>query len=378
MTENHSYNTPDQGSTDWNVPLNRNFENLDTDVEVRDEAENRADYAPKNGAKFFATDTGAVYVGDGSEWTEVPTRVPRSTTDPADAAVGQLWYRADEDTLKVETERGPQEIRLATQEDEEDSSGSDGTDAGSSPDVFLQMDGSDPLDHYSDYIGGQDFTMDERQSVSGGQSLHGWIHEGRSWGGNVVYDLGSEGHPSNVDEMHQRVWFYLGEGFSMGSDENCRIFNAALSDGSNNSGGGQPTGSDGWSERLYLTERGSRSDGTWNLLSYTYHMDQGGEWGTLTTIDGAGLTAGEWHQIDTYVRVNSYSGGSASSDGVVRYWLNDDLVHERTDLRFTTSDDNRIQWGGPVLHYGGGYDAPSDVLVWYDDHQIWVDSAGPQ
>lgn len=71
MTENHGYNTPAAGTTNWNVPLNANFETLDRDVEVRDADANRTNYAAKAGGKFFATDTGRVYVGDGSAWNYV-------------------------------------------------------------------------------------------------------------------------------------------------------------------------------------------------------------------------------------------------------------------------------------------------------------------
>ena len=68
MTEFHDYNTPQKGSTDWHLPLNENFEKLDGDVEIRDTSDSLSDYPPKEGAKFFATDTDAVFVGDGSNW----------------------------------------------------------------------------------------------------------------------------------------------------------------------------------------------------------------------------------------------------------------------------------------------------------------------
>ncbi len=68
MTDNHRYDTPELGTNDWHVPLNRNFERLDTDVEIRDEEEMRRSYAPKLGAKFLATDTENEFVGDGEEW----------------------------------------------------------------------------------------------------------------------------------------------------------------------------------------------------------------------------------------------------------------------------------------------------------------------
>lgn len=62
------YETPDQGTLDWHVPLNENFSALERDVELRDLDANRGNYDPTVGAKFLATDTGSVYIGDGSNW----------------------------------------------------------------------------------------------------------------------------------------------------------------------------------------------------------------------------------------------------------------------------------------------------------------------
>ena len=68
MTDNHEYNTPQKGEQDWASPLNSNFENLDTDVEIRDTETNKSDYTPKENALYRATDSGAVYIGDGTSW----------------------------------------------------------------------------------------------------------------------------------------------------------------------------------------------------------------------------------------------------------------------------------------------------------------------
>lgn len=81
MTENHDYNTPEKGASDWHIPLNGNFEALDTDVEIRDTEASLGEYTPKDGAKFLATDTGAVYVGDGSSWTQIASTGPEPTFD---------------------------------------------------------------------------------------------------------------------------------------------------------------------------------------------------------------------------------------------------------------------------------------------------------
>jgi hypothetical protein len=42
---------------------------LDKLVEIRDTDANKSTYTPKDGAKYIATDTGDVYLGDGSNWT---------------------------------------------------------------------------------------------------------------------------------------------------------------------------------------------------------------------------------------------------------------------------------------------------------------------
>jgi hypothetical protein len=68
QTPNHGYNVPSEGAQDWHEPLNENFERYDVDIELRDQAANLDDYEPEAGAKFLATDTGVVYVGDGSDW----------------------------------------------------------------------------------------------------------------------------------------------------------------------------------------------------------------------------------------------------------------------------------------------------------------------
>jgi hypothetical protein len=63
---NHNYNTPSQGAENWHEPLNRNFTDLDVDVEVRDAGPPTAgenDYNPEVGAKYLDTENGVVYVG---------------------------------------------------------------------------------------------------------------------------------------------------------------------------------------------------------------------------------------------------------------------------------------------------------------------------
>lgn len=69
MTDNQDYTTPTIGQeTGWGAELNANFEDLDTDVEIRDTDANKGNYTPKDGAMYRATDTGAIYIGNGTSW----------------------------------------------------------------------------------------------------------------------------------------------------------------------------------------------------------------------------------------------------------------------------------------------------------------------
>lgn len=96
MTTNHNYNTPQQGATNWDVPLNENFEQLDANIEIRDDDANRSNYEPKQGAKFLAVDTKKVYLGDGNQWTYLATlggiegRIYVQSSEPSGSA-GDVW-----------------------------------------------------------------------------------------------------------------------------------------------------------------------------------------------------------------------------------------------------------------------------------------------
>jgi len=99
-TDNHEYNVPNEGETDWHLPLNENFENYDTDIEIRDKESNRSNYDPKAGAKFLATDTERVFLGDGSSWTplESTSKLPRFeqvSINDSGIAGPSLWVNGD-------------------------------------------------------------------------------------------------------------------------------------------------------------------------------------------------------------------------------------------------------------------------------------------
>jgi len=79
-TANHGYRQPTKGAENWHVPLNENFARIDTAVEVRASESDLGEYEPKQGAKFFATDSRRVFLGSGEEWVAVGQMAPPGST----------------------------------------------------------------------------------------------------------------------------------------------------------------------------------------------------------------------------------------------------------------------------------------------------------
>ena len=163
-TENHDYNTPEKGTIEWHVPLNENFKRLDAAVEIRDAEANLNQYSPKSGAKFFATDTGKRFLGDGEAWIEAPPQpltdlvVPQTTSDPSDPVLGELWYREDTNSLKVKLAGEVQSLATGVEDTTETDDGSNTeTGSGSGGTHTLEIvpaDGAD-WDKYTAVIDGE-------------------------------------------------------------------------------------------------------------------------------------------------------------------------------------------------------------------------------
>ncbi|RQG95544.1 hypothetical protein EA473_07975 [Natrarchaeobius chitinivorans] len=231
-------------------------------------------------------------------------------------------------------------------------------------------------------------------TYSGDSALQIRMREDQSWGVSTHYDLGED-----VIELNGRVQFALDTGWEMpGRDpSNCRLWNCAMALGEGSAGGGVPDGTNGWSNRLYVTTRGGEPDGTngWSnrlyvttrggepdgpfaLLSHTYHMDQYQDHDYLLdgqeyTVQEAEIVPGRWYEFEYYVCVNTVTSGRANDDGILQYWLDGDRIYDRRDLRFTADlEDNVIDTTGPAGYYGGRYVSPRNLYAYYDRHSMAV------
>lgn len=67
------FHSPEGGIENWHLPLNENFDLLETLVEHRQPAANRFSVDPVQGKKWLSTDTGTIYIGTGTQWRELGT-----------------------------------------------------------------------------------------------------------------------------------------------------------------------------------------------------------------------------------------------------------------------------------------------------------------
>lgn len=110
-TNNHGYNVPEAGTQNWHAPLNENFEALEVDVEIRASgAPDSGEYAPEAGAKYLDTDTGEVYLGDGTDWNplgEIGGATEGRYLDDGGFSGPAEWYNdGDTDTNNVYSTAG--------------------------------------------------------------------------------------------------------------------------------------------------------------------------------------------------------------------------------------------------------------------------------
>lgn len=375
MTENHDYATPDRGTTDWHAPLNDNFAALDVDVPVWDADANRSDYAPHAGAHFIATDTGTVYQGDGSSWVVIGSignagpQLYSQPSAPSDPSTDDVWFDQSEGTLKYYD--GSSWVAGSGGSDTESSSG--GSD-GVSSDVYIPMDDTSVSEAYdtSHGSGEGNYAIVDGDAYAGSDYLESRINADSHRGGSVFYYFPE--HGEEPDEVYTRIYVRIDENWQMG-DTTCKLYwaGANLDAGSGGHGGGQPTGDNGWSVRVFC--RGPDDGGSVTPASYIYHMDQGGEYGEM--IDWSSeLNVGQWHRLDTYVKLNSVGGGTANRDGVYRAWLDGDLQDEHTDLRWRTTESIGVDRVGPGTYWGGSAVSPQDNHVHFDEHRISVGKQG--
>ncbi|MEB4592066.1 hypothetical protein VSS37_13820 [Candidatus Thiothrix sp. Deng01] len=163
---------------------------------------------------------------------------------------------------------------------------------------------------------------------------------------------------AQLDSLHYAYWFKFPANFDFvqgGKLPGIGSFNPRT-------GGGKPDGRDGWSVRAMWVQGGKAGQ-------YVYHMDQPGNYGDFFAWDAPPLATGQWHQVKTFVRLNT----PGKRDGIITTWLDGKEVLHKDGLRFRLGNGLKIERFLFSVFFGGEgpeWAPERDMLLYLDDFTL--------
>lgn len=134
-----------------------------------------------------------------------------------------------------------------------------------------------------------------------------------------------------------------------------------LGGGTTPTGGGIPTGYDGWTARIMWREVGE-------LFQYVYYPEQAGTYGDYFGW-GVLATPGVWHDLTVRIVMNTPN----SSDGILEAWFDDFKVLSKSNIMYRKTDSFSIDSFVFNTFYGGGdssWAPSSDMYIYFDNFEI--------
>lgn len=136
-------------------------------------------------------------------------------------------------------------------------------------------------------------------------------------------------------------------------------------------------GHNGWSARgAFFQQSGGAAGNLRGIGSYVYHAamqgNSGETWGWGLGPSGL-LEKNRWYSVEQHVRLNS----PGQSDGVLRAWVDGQLVFERSDIRYRDTPDLKIESVWLNVYHGGIKPAPADMTLFIDNLVIARKYIGP-
>lgn len=138
--------------------------------------------------------------------------------------------------------------------------------------------------------------------------------------------------------------------------------------------GGRPVdGTDGWSARGLFA---GQKDGRTPIGFYCYHMDMRGRYGSEWIWDRERrgyLENNRWYCIEQHGRLNT----PGQADGILRGWVDGELAFEKTDIRFRSVPELKIENVWVNVYLGGTWTAERDHHLYLDEVVIATQPIGP-
>lgn len=144
-------------------------------------------------------------------------------------------------------------------------------------------------------------------------------------------------------------------------------------------GGRRSDGANGWSARGLFRRtipNGNPLAGTTPIGYYCYHADMKGNYGDhwIWQMGYRGyLERNRWYCIEQFVKLNT----PGEPDGVLRGWVDGYLAFEKTDIRFRTTDQLRVEQLWLNIYHGGTPPSPYDQHCYIDNVVVASEYIGP-
>lgn len=74
-----------------------------------------------------------------------------------------------------------------------------------------------------------------------------------------------------------------------------------------------------------------------------------------------------WHLVETYTRMNTISDGVAQADGIMRVWVDGDIVINNTHMVYRTGENPNMKWRTFVIAPWIGDGSPKAQTMWIDE-----------
>jgi hypothetical protein len=87
------------------------------------------------------------------------------------------------------------------------------------------------------------------------------------------------------------------------------------------------------------------------------------------------ITAGTWHKVEAYFKLNSIVGGIGQQDGVIQYWLDGNLIMDHHDVVFRTGQHPGMKFNQFIIAPYIGDGSPIDQTFWVDNLTVTTSSS---
>lgn len=79
----------------------------------------------------------------------------------------------------------------------------------------------------------------------------------------------------------------------------------------------------------------------------------------------------QWTKVEAYFRKNTFGGGVANFDGLMRMWINDELAIDANTVLYAANAYSGTRWDKIVLAPWIGDGSPIDQSMWLDEFKIY-------